>query len=455
MGANYHCSRPRFLRMTLPLILFPVMLFLLASAEKYIGVPKFRYLEPYLMEITYKKGVNHTLYVCCKSLVSYPSFFPFVCPGIQKCPKYYPLSSCETRGQKVRCEIGHVEDKTEVKAYVVYKKGNISLSSSKIASHITNKSERVPNSVANLSVTTNKDQGLNLKWSPLSIWKITFLQEHTYIAECQPLNNNRAKAVRESVMKVSKLTISSRNVTAITKYRCCVLVENVVTSLVSEPLCQNITTTERAPSSSPVILCSGHGSKQCPSKVQGGKRNITVLFKLPSPEDQNGKIVRSEVYYRKTTSANFTKLIINGSMTEAVIRKADTNASYEVFIKSCTNIGCSPISNTTFIPSINMLIEERSHQFPVPIIAVSTAAIILLLLALIYCSIRHQNQLRLKTLPNLKPQTDLEYEYPKSKDGDIQEYHELATFKVTIDGKQVDAIILANSAALAADNNNV
>ncbi len=70
-----------------------------------------------------------------------------------------------------------------------------------------------------------------------------------------------------------------------------------------------------------------------------------------------------EVYYRNATAGNFTgfaKLVVNGSLTEAVITDVETEMGYDVFMKSCTKIGCSSVSNTVRIPGISNVDSGKS-----------------------------------------------------------------------------------------------
>ena len=154
----------------------------------------------------------------------------------------------------------------------------------------------------------------------------------------------------------SFLEIISKEVTAFSKYQCCVRVENLRNNQPSEETCQNILTSEQAPGASPVIIC-GNDTVECPSVVKGTKRDITILFKPPSPEQQNGKITHHEVFFRNVTTSNSTvgivnRLVVNGSKTEAVITNADTHLGYHVYMTSCTAIGCSSMSNTVHIPQL-------------------------------------------------------------------------------------------------------
>ena len=98
------------------------------------------YVEPFTVKITYRKGVNRTLQVCCNSLRFYPSFLPPICSHVPNCPEYNPLLACETKGREVSCKIEQVAEDTEVKAYVAYTEGNMSVPLSETASHVTNKS---------------------------------------------------------------------------------------------------------------------------------------------------------------------------------------------------------------------------------------------------------------------------------------------------------------------------
>jgi hypothetical protein len=63
------------------------------------------------------------------------------------------------------------------------------------------------------------------------------------------------------------------------------------------------------------------------------------------------------LYIRNDTAGNFTagnssRLVVNGSLSQAVITNIETRMGYGVFMTSCTAIGCSSFSNTVHIPKL-------------------------------------------------------------------------------------------------------
>lgn len=423
-----------FLAMIFQVICALATLVLFASADKDIGKPSFRYIERYLVKIAYRKGENRTLYICCKTSFSQDHFLAEATCGVQlsksMCPQYKILPRCKTRGQQVYCEVNGVHNRVTLEAYVAWFDGNTTVPLSDVATYVTNKSEIVPKSVSDVKIATNSQQGLDIRWTKYEYSYIN-AKKYEYLIDCQPLENQRAKAFRKSVeITDSFLVTNSKNITAVSKYRCCVQVVNLVNSQPSEPTCQNITTSEQVPSAGPVISC-GNGTVPCTSVIKGTKRNITIPFELPSPEHQNGKIIRHEVYYRSVVSRNFTKVVINGSQTEAVIMDAETAMNYYVFMKSCTKIGCSPISNTIRIPAVS-LDQKTPHTVVTLYVSIVAVVTVLSLGAIVLFIIRRKRRERGETLPTLKPITDPRYEYPKVKSKDDEIYHQLDYVKATV-----------------------
>ncbi|CAB4034343.1 Ephrin type-B receptor 1, partial [Paramuricea clavata] len=397
-----------FLGMSFQVICVLATLVLFANADKGdtgIGQPRFTYIERYLVKIVYGKGENRTLYICCKTRFPQDHVLAkFSCGVLSKsmCPQFKIFSRCKTRGQQVYCEANGVHNRVTLEAYVAWFDGNTTVPLSDVATYVTNQSEIVPKSVSDVKIATNSQQGLEIRWTKYEYFYID-AEKYEYLIDCQPRENQRAKAFRKSVgITDSFLVTDSKNITAVCKYRCCVQVVNLVNSQPSEPTCRNITTSEQAPSAGPVISCA-NGTVPCPSVIKGTKRNITIPFELPSPEHQNGKIISHEVYYRSVVSRNFTKLVINGSQTEAVIMDAETGMSYYVFMKSCTEIGCSPISNTIRIPAVS-LYQKAQHTFVTLAVPVGITVVVVVILVAIGCFFRRQYQhRRQKTLPTLNP----------------------------------------------------
>lgn len=222
----------------------------------------------------------------------------------------------------------------------------------------------------------------------------------------------------------SSIIVSSFNISGATKYQCCVQVEAVLTSVLSKRTCRNITSPEQAPSSPPVILCGN--DTVCPFVIKGSLRNVTIPFKLPDVNDRNGKLVRHLIFYQKENSdANVTTLVLNnGSATEALLVGLYKNSSYIIYIKSCTDVGCSPSSKAIRIPAINDDINDNRQMANVMIIVTTVSAVLVVVVGILWFLRRKRRQEKRGPLPQLELKTNLEYAYPVNNTS-VDLYHNL------------------------------
>ena len=98
--------------------------------------PVFAYIEKRVVWITFPKGENASLYVCCNALFIARSS----CKGVSICPQNKTITDCETRKQKVRCEIPHVQNGATMRGYLGRFDGKKVVQLSDVATFVTNKS---------------------------------------------------------------------------------------------------------------------------------------------------------------------------------------------------------------------------------------------------------------------------------------------------------------------------
>lgn len=105
-----------------------------------IEKPKFTYVEKKVVKITYEKGVNRTLFICCTAPKLDSFFKAVVCKlsHMSPCPGFKQLLSCNAKGQQVCCQLDRVLEHLTIKGYVAKIDGNRTVSSSDVATYVTN-----------------------------------------------------------------------------------------------------------------------------------------------------------------------------------------------------------------------------------------------------------------------------------------------------------------------------
>ncbi|XP_046859372.1 uncharacterized protein LOC124452800 [Xenia sp. Carnegie-2017] len=330
---------------------------------------------------------------------------------------------------------------------------------SEVATYVTTKLGQIPKSVLELNVTTNSQHGLTIKWIPLKEDDVYLNQNaaYTYLLQCQS-SDPYAKVIRMKVGDVYRTElpylsyfVDARSLSAITKYCCCLVVVNMVTSLESEETCKNIVTSEQAPSSAPVILC-GNSSHVCHSIVNGNKRSIIVLYKLPPPASTNGKIIRNMIYYKTANNDTYDQLLVNGSETQAVIENATTDEDYDVFMTSCNTVDCSAVSNTVRIAAI--LKKITSWKNYLVIILSVIMSIVVVTGFIIFVLRRHQRRKLIDPLETLSPKFEASYRYPVN-DSPNTEYDVIKLDNVNLDSnsniRRDPSVVVSNPMVTTAD----
>lgn len=121
-------------------------LLLLWTKLFYLGLidePKFSYVDLYLVKITYTKGANRTLYVCCQTLFPDDMWLSWAsCGEISMCPSYETPSHCVTSGRQVCCEADRIQENVTLSGYLGWLDGEERIRLSETATYITSKSGR-------------------------------------------------------------------------------------------------------------------------------------------------------------------------------------------------------------------------------------------------------------------------------------------------------------------------
>ena len=163
-----------------------------------IAKPTFTYVDRRLVKITFAKGVNRSLYLCCNSSED-SHLLSIACGSLSRCPKYMNSSSCKTRGKQVCCEVRPVQSGIKMQGYVGWFDGEKSVPLSDIATYVTDNSKQKPHSVSGVSVTRSSQQGLDIRWIPLTRYQYHLILMHTssyeYCVQCKPVGNPRAKVI--------------------------------------------------------------------------------------------------------------------------------------------------------------------------------------------------------------------------------------------------------------------